>query len=153
MRLVGVCLRSSIGQSSGLLSQRLRVRVTPEVPSARGRLARAGGGIGRRHGLKIRCSLKERESSNLSPPTIFRGLAQLVSAPRLGRGGSRFESGVPDHLSLSSVCGLARRSFSVGGCSSMVELLLSKQKTAVRSRSPAPPYKRILHFELSSWWV
>src|SRR5512142_613947 len=35
--------------------------------------------------------------------TLPRGVAQLASAPRLGRGGRRFESAHPDLLSLSRV--------------------------------------------------
>ncbi len=46
---------------------------------------------------------KVAESSINNPRTftmilhIYRGVAQLASAPRLGRGGRRFESSHPDH--------------------------------------------------------
>ena len=35
--------------------------------------------------------------------THHRGVAQLASAPRLGRGGRRFESSIPDHFIFSPV--------------------------------------------------
>lgn len=42
----------------------------------------------------------------------LRGLAQLASAPRLGRGGRRFESSIPDHDPLTQT--MTQKSFGQG---------------------------------------
>jgi hypothetical protein len=44
------------------------------------------------------CCMANRRREYSHAPGMFRGVAQLASAPRLGRGGRRFKSSHPDQL-------------------------------------------------------
>lgn len=44
------------------------------------------------------CLLEKNRGVVYNPTMYHRGLAQLASAPRLGRGGRRFESSIPDQI-------------------------------------------------------
>ena len=74
------------------------------------------------HALRA-CEIISRVGSIPTQPTI-RGVAQLASAPRLGRGGPRFESEHPDK--------------SISGYGSMVEQQISNLFMRVRFPLPAP---------------